>query len=74
MVEEHKKRHPSVGVGIDPGNDPLAREAIIRLMEKNIEQALASHTGQTFDPDALQRMRAEVREQVNALFARNTTT
>ena len=74
VVEEHKKRYPSGGLGIDPGNDPIAREAMTRLMEKNVEQALASHTAQALDPDALLRMRAEVREQINAMFARDTTT
>jgi hypothetical protein len=77
-VEEQKKRHPSGmsglsgSPGINPGSDPIAREAIIRLMEKNIEQALESHTGQALDPEALQKIRADVREHVNALFARNT--
>ena len=78
VVDEHKKRHPSVGLsgglGINPGNDPIAREAITRLMAKDFEQALASHIGQALAPGDLQRMRAEVREQVNALFARNTST
>jgi|ERR1019366_2505238 NAD(P)H-hydrate repair Nnr-like enzyme with NAD(P)H-hydrate dehydratase domain len=73
-VEEHKKRHPSGVLGINPGNDPIAREAMIRLMEKNIEQALASQSEQALDADALQKIRADVCEQVNALFARNTTT
>jgi hypothetical protein len=74
VVEEHKKRHPSGGLSINPGRDPIAREAMIRLMEKDIEQTFASHPGQALDPDALQRMKAGIREQVNALFARNTTT
>ena len=73
-VEELKKQHTSGGFGIDPGNDPIAREAMIRLMEQNIEQALASHSGQALAPDETQRIRAEVREQVNGMFARNTTT
>jgi hypothetical protein len=75
VIEEHKKRHPSGGLslGIDPGNDPIVREAMTRLMEKNIEQALATYAGQALDPDALHRMRAEAREQINALFARNSS-
>jgi hypothetical protein len=72
VVEEHKKRHPSGTLGINPGSDPIATEAMIRLMEQAIEQALGSHTGQALDAEALQKIRAEVREQVNALFARNT--
>ncbi len=74
VVEEHKKRHPRGVLGINPGNDPIAREAMIRLMEKDIEQALAGQTGQALDAEALQKIRVEVRQQVNALFARNTTT
>jgi hypothetical protein len=79
-IEEHRKRHPS-GIsgpsgtlGINPGSDPIAREAMIRLMQKDLEQGLASHTGQTLDADALEKIRAEVREHVNAMFARNTRT
>jgi hypothetical protein len=80
VIEEHKKRHPSGTSGlsgtlaINPGSDPIAREAMIRLMEKDIEQAVASHTGQTLDGEALQNIRAEVREKINAMFAWNTKT
>jgi hypothetical protein len=69
------EEHPGFGFGIDPGNDPIAREAMTRLMEKNvIEQVLASDSGYALDPDALETIRAECREQVRALFARNNTT
>lgn len=73
MVEQYIK-HPGRVIGINPGNDPIAREAMIRLMEKHIEQAIGSQGGQALDADALQEIKAEVREQVNALFARNSTT
>jgi hypothetical protein len=74
-IQEYQKTRPGVsaGFGIDPGNDPVAREAVTRLMEKSIEQALVSETGQVLEPEDLRRIRAEVREQVEALLARNST-
>jgi hypothetical protein len=39
VVEEHKKLHPGGALGINTGNDPIAREAMIRLMGNTLTLA-----------------------------------
>lgn len=75
VIEEQKKLHPGSFLSINPGQDPyIAREAMTRLIEENIEQAITSHAGQVSDPDMLQRIKTQFRERADALFVSIPTT
>ena len=72
FAEQHEQLHPGNGFSIDPGPNPLAKEAVLRLMEESLERALEQSTGQTLDPADRQRMHQELRKEISAFLARRS--
>ena len=70
FAEQHEQLHPGNGFSIDPGPDPLAKEAVLRLMEESLERALEQSAGQALDPADRQRMQQELREEVSRFQGR----